>query len=150
MEKADDEISRSDQLFGQHIPGCTEDHSGIGSPGRGHESERTGKTAGCNPAACLQDGGGGSDSFISCGASVKVSAQFQNELLENIKLYGRKGPFPGALMVEIQFWAGERNSPEVHTLAKHYLDLLQKPAAGVSLNRSRVLIRDDAQIEFLS
>jgi hypothetical protein len=83
-------------------------------------------------------------------ASVKVNAQFQNELLENMKLYGRKGPFTGALMVEIQFWAGERNSPEVHSLAKHYLDLLQKPASGVSLNRSRVLIRDDAQIEFLS
>lgn len=25
------------------------------------------KAAGCNPAACLQDGGGGNDSFISCG-----------------------------------------------------------------------------------
>ena len=83
-------------------------------------------------------------------ATAKLNAQFQNELLENMKLYGRKGPFTGALMVEIQFWAGARNSPEVHSLAKHYLDLLQKPAPGVSLNRSRVLVRDDAQIEFLS
>jgi hypothetical protein len=83
-------------------------------------------------------------------ASPKLNAQFQNELLENMKLYGRKGPFTGALMVDIQFWAAGRNSPEVHSLAKHYLDLLQKPAPGVSLNRSRVLVRDDAQIEFLS
>src|SRR5437016_4253387 len=83
-------------------------------------------------------------------ASPKLNARFQNELLENMKLYGRKGPFTGALVVEIQFWAGARNSPGVHSLAKHYLDLLQKPTPGVSLNRSRVLVRDDAQIEFLS
>src|SRR5436305_2001727 len=66
-------------------------------------------------------------------ASAKLNTQFQNELLENMKLYGRKGPFTGALMVELQFWAGARNSPGVHSLAKHYLDLLQKPTPGVCL-----------------
>lgn len=64
--------------------------------------------------------------------------------------YQRKGPFTGDMMVEIAFWAGSRNSPEVHSLAKHYLDLLQKPVPGVALKRSRILVRDDSQIEFLS
>lgn len=82
-------------------------------------------------------------------ASVAASAEFQNELLKQMETLGRKGPFTAALVVDIQFWAGSRNSPEVHTLAKHYLDLLQTPVAGV-LKRKRLLVRDDAQIEFLS
>src|SRR5260370_9024795 len=60
-------------------------------------------------------------------SSPKINAQFQNKLFKKMGLYGRKGPFTGALMVEIQFWAGSRNSPEVHSLSKHYLHLLQKP-----------------------
>ncbi len=85
-------------------------------------------------------------------SSPEVNAQFQNKLLEQMHLYDRKGPYTGALMVEIHFWPGSRNPPEVHHLAKHYLDLLQKPVSGVSLppRRKRVLVRDDAQIEFLS
>jgi len=83
-------------------------------------------------------------------ASPKLNQQFQNELIKQMETYQRKGPFTGALMVEMQFWAGSRNSPEVHTLAKHYLDLLQKPVPGIALKRSRILVRDDAQIEFLS
>ncbi len=83
-------------------------------------------------------------------ASPKINQQFQSELIEQMKTYHRKGPFTGALMLEIHFWAGSRNSPEVHSLAKHYLDLLQKPVPGASLKRSRILVRDDSQIEFLS
>jgi hypothetical protein len=83
-------------------------------------------------------------------ASNKASAKFQSEIIQNMLLYGHGGPYTGPLMVEIHFWAGSRNSPEVHHLAKHYLDLLQKPVPGVPIKRSKVLIRDDAQIEFLS
>jgi hypothetical protein len=64
-------------------------------------------------------------------ASPKLNQQFQNELIKQMETHQRKGPYTGALMVEMQFWAGSRNSPEVHTLAKHYLDLLQKPVPGI-------------------
>lgn len=83
-------------------------------------------------------------------ASSKLNQQFQDELVNQTKTSGRKGPFTGALMVEMQFWASSRNSPEVHSLAKHYLDLLQKPVTGVAVQRNRILFRDDSQIEFLS
>jgi len=83
-------------------------------------------------------------------ATAQFNQQFQNELIKQMEIYQRKGPFTGALMVEVQFWAASRNSPEVHKLAKHYLDLLQKPVPGVALKRGRILVRDDAQIEFLS
>jgi len=85
-------------------------------------------------------------------ASLQVNACFQNELLKAMARSGHKGPFTGRLAVELFFRAGSRNSPEVHSLVKHYLDLLQEPVRGISLlrGRTRILLRDDAQIEFLS
>ena len=41
-------------------------------------------------------------------------------------------------------------SPAIHSLTKHYLDLLMAPVAGVDVGRWRILLRDDSQIRMLS
>lgn len=83
-------------------------------------------------------------------ARPEINAQFQTDLLAAMKLFGHRGPFTGPLMVDVLFSAGTRNAPEVHTLAKHYLDLFHRPTAGVVIGRSKILFRDDSQIDFLS
>jgi hypothetical protein len=83
-------------------------------------------------------------------ARPEINTQFQNDLLAAMKLFGHRGPFTGPLMVDIRFSASTRNAPEVHTLAKHYLDLLHRPVAGALAGRSKILFRDDSQIDFLS
>ena len=83
-------------------------------------------------------------------ATAAVNADFQKEVIKAMDSRGRRGPFTGPLMLDVLFSAGTRNAPEVHSLAKHYLDLLQWPVSGVKVPRKRILVRDDAQIEFLS
>lgn len=83
-------------------------------------------------------------------ASPEVNSQFQRDVLAAMKISGHRAPFTGPLMVDILFSAGTRNAPEVHSLAKHYLDLLHRPVTGVQVSRSRILLRDDSQIDFLS
>ena len=76
--------------------------------------------------------------------------QFQTELLKQMKIHGRKGPFTGPVILELQYSAESNKSPAIHSLTKHYLDLLMSPVPGVDAGRSRILLRDDSQVEFLS
>jgi hypothetical protein len=76
--------------------------------------------------------------------------EFQTELLEIMKRHGKKGPFTGPVILELQFSVESRRSPAVHSLTKHYLDLLMAPVPGVDAGRSRILLRDDSQVQFLS
>ena len=76
--------------------------------------------------------------------------QFQTELLKQMKRLGRKGPFTGPVILELQYSVESKHSPAVHSLTKHYLDLLMSPVPGVDAGRSRILLRDDSQVQFLS
>lgn len=76
--------------------------------------------------------------------------EFQTEILEQMRRHGRKGPFTGPVILELQYSVRSQQSPAIHTLTKHYLDLLMAPVPGVDARRSRILLRDDSQVEFLS
>jgi len=76
--------------------------------------------------------------------------EFQIELLRQMTRTGRKGPFTGPVILEFHYSAESRHSPAIHSLTKHYLDLLMAPVPGVDLGRSRLLLRDDSQVQFLS
>jgi hypothetical protein len=76
--------------------------------------------------------------------------EFQTELLKQMKRRGRKGPFTGPVILELQYSVESKQSPAIHSLTKHYLDLLMSPVPGVNAGRSRILLRDDSQVQFLS
>jgi hypothetical protein len=63
---------------------------------------------------------------------------------------GRKGPYKGPLFLELQFHPPEKNAPSIQNLTKHYLDLLMSPLPGLLLNRKKLLLQDDSQIQLLS
>jgi hypothetical protein len=75
---------------------------------------------------------------------------FQTELLKKMESHGKKGPFTGPVILELQYSAKSDKSPAIHSLTKHYLDLLMAPVPGVDAGRSRILLRDDSQVQFLS
>jgi hypothetical protein len=83
-------------------------------------------------------------------ANPEVNSQFQRDVLAAMKASEHRAPFTGPLMIDILFSASARNLPEVQSLAKHYLDFLHRSVAGVQVGRSRLLLRDDSQIDFLS
>src|SRR5208283_2845979 len=56
----------------------------------------------------------------------------------------------GPVILELQYSVESRQSPAIHSLTKHYLDLLMAPVPGVDAKRSRILLRDDSQVQFLS
>lgn len=75
---------------------------------------------------------------------------FQESVLKMMKSMSRKGPYKGPLFLELQFHPPEKNAPSIQNLAKHYLDLLMSPLPCLSLNRKKLLLQDDSQIQFLS
>jgi len=75
---------------------------------------------------------------------------FQESVLTMMESLGRKGPYKGPLFLELQLHPPEKNAPSIQNLAKHYLDLLMSPLPGLSLNRKKLLLQDDSQIQFLS
>jgi hypothetical protein len=80
----------------------------------------------------------------------EVDRAFQTALLEQMDRLGRGGPFTGPVWLELQYWVESAHSPAIHSLTKHYLDLLMAPVAGVSSGQSRILLRDDSQVQILS
>lgn len=77
------------------------------------------------------------------------SVEFQRQVSERMRGLGRQA-FIGPIVVELEFWASERNSAEVHSLAKHYLDLLHRPQSDSAVERKHLLFRDDSQIQYLT
>jgi hypothetical protein len=75
---------------------------------------------------------------------------FQTELLAQMERLGRKGPYTGPVLLEFQFLIESDRSPSIQNLTKHYLDLLMSPVDGVALRRSKIVLRDDSQVKFLS
>jgi hypothetical protein len=77
------------------------------------------------------------------------SVEFQRQVSKQMRELGRQA-FIGPIIVELEFWASERNSAEVHSLAKHYLDLLHRPHPDSGVERKHLLFRDDSQIQYLT
>jgi hypothetical protein len=61
----------------------------------------------------------------------------------------RMRPYRVPVAIQMDFNAGLINPPAVHTLAKHYLDLLQQPDACFALRRNRILLQDDKLVKVL-
>lgn len=75
---------------------------------------------------------------------------FQESVLKQMEVFGQRGPYKGSLFLEFQFFPESKQAPSIQNLAKHYLDLLMKPVAGLVLKRRKLLLQDDSQILFLS
>jgi Holliday junction resolvase RusA-like endonuclease len=82
-------------------------------------------------------------------ATNELSIDFQRQLSKRMQELGRQA-LTGAIIVELEFWAAERNPGEVHSLAKHYLDLMHRPVPGANVEKKHLLFRDDSQIEYLT
>jgi Holliday junction resolvase RusA-like endonuclease len=80
---------------------------------------------------------------------LKENREFQNFLLSELKSINRRC-FRGKVAIEFYFNINQRNSPSIHSLLKHYIDLIQKPQQGVVTGRKYLLIKDDSQIKALS
>ncbi len=74
---------------------------------------------------------------------------FQKELAIQLAQFRRRRPFSVPVIVEMDFTAALVNPPSVHTLAKHYLDLLQGPVDGSGLSQRRLLLTDDRLVKAL-
>lgn len=82
-------------------------------------------------------------------AKPRVSLDFQRQLSKQMQELGRQALI-GPIIVELEFWAAEKNPAEVHSLAKHFIDLLHRPLLGSDVKKKRLLFRDDSQIQYLT
>jgi hypothetical protein len=82
-------------------------------------------------------------------ADMNSSIAFQTQLAKHMMLIGRNA-LTGAVIVELEFWVSERNSGEVQSLAKHYLDLIHRPVPGSGVKPKHLMLRDDSQIQYLT
>lgn len=76
-------------------------------------------------------------------------ARDQADINQQMTVFGRKGPFRVPVVLQLDFSACPPNPPDVHTLAKHYLDVLQQPLPRSGVNRPRLLLNDDRQVRLL-
>jgi hypothetical protein len=82
-------------------------------------------------------------------AKPRVSLDFQRQLSKQMQELGRQALI-GAIIVELEFWAVGKTPAEVHSLAKHYLDLMHRPLPGSDIKKKQLLFRDDSQIQYLT
>ena len=74
--------------------------------------------------------------------------RFQQQILAQMEERGRRA-YRSPVVLEIDFDSNQEDPPAVHTLAKNYMDLLQKPVDGSGIDRSRLLLVDDRRIDVL-
>lgn len=75
--------------------------------------------------------------------------EFQKEILAELDRRGFS-TFRGPVVTELVFFSSQPNPPMLHTLAKNYLDLLEKPVSGLKTDRKRLVYHNDRQIKLLS
>jgi hypothetical protein len=88
------------------------------------------------------------DEPVSKNGPSDSKLQFQSLLLQHLDHQGRRA-FTGPVMVKLRFASSQRNAPELHTLAKNYLDLLQAPMEQLKTRRKKLMLSDDAQVAML-
>lgn len=75
---------------------------------------------------------------------------FQEHVRKAMSQHGRTKPFRVPVAIEMEFTPGlGRPAPDIHSLPKHYLDLLQWPADGSPKDKARLLLQDDRQVKAL-
>jgi len=74
--------------------------------------------------------------------------EFQRHISGQMDQFGRRA-YRSRVVLEIDFFSHQNDPPAVHTLAKNYMDLLQKPVDGCGIERRRLLLTDDRQIDVL-
>jgi len=79
--------------------------------------------------------------------SLEEKIAFQQQIINKMKNYKRRY-FRSPLILKIDFYCNQDNPPGIHTLAKNYLDLLEKPVT-TGFHRKRVLYENDRNIKIL-
>jgi len=74
---------------------------------------------------------------------------FQKELLKQIKEKGKRA-YRGRIVIKLSFHATNRNSPQVHTVTKNFLDLFSSPLPETKIKRKSLVYQDDEQIAYLA
>lgn len=74
---------------------------------------------------------------------------FQQALLESLERFSWP-PFRADLTCELAFYSNQPTPPQLHTLAKNYLDLLGAAQHLTTTSRKHLVFRDDRQIKLLS
>ena len=73
---------------------------------------------------------------------------FQQSITAQLAKAGRRA-FQSKVILEIDFFSRQADPPAVHTLAKNYMDLLQKPVKGSGITREQLVLADDRLIDVL-
>ncbi len=81
---------------------------------------------------------------------VSSGLAFQEVVRKAMAQHGRTKPFIVPVAIEMEFTPSlARPAPDIHSLPKHYLDLLQWPADGSLKDKERLLLKDDRQVKAL-
>lgn len=62
---------------------------------------------------------------------------------------GRKRAYTVPVAVQLDFAVTQNDPPAIHTLAKNYLDVLQKVEPSEAIGRRMLLLKDDRQVQCL-
>jgi hypothetical protein len=76
------------------------------------------------------------------------SARAQRDLLDQLRAVNQH-PLTGPVAVDVAFWASRPQSPGLHNLAKHLLDVLGAVLPETAAPRRHVLYKDDRQVKLL-
>jgi hypothetical protein len=76
------------------------------------------------------------------------SARAQLDLLDQLRAVNQH-PLTGPVAVDVAFWASRPQSPGLHNLAKHLLDVLGAMPPETAAPRRYVLYKDDRQVKLL-
>ena len=76
-------------------------------------------------------------------------AAFQQVIFDYLQRF-RRPPFRADLVAELTFSSNQPNPPQLHTLAKNYLDLLGRSRHAAATGRKHLAFHDDRQIKVLS
>jgi hypothetical protein len=90
------------------------------------------------------------DCELESKASNKHSHAFQTEIRDQMAKQGRVLPFRVPVVLEMDFTPSiDRPPPAIHSLPKHYLDLLQWPAGSSANCKHRLPLQDDRLVKGL-
>jgi hypothetical protein len=73
---------------------------------------------------------------------------FQQTIVQQLRQAKRQA-FRSKVVLEVDFYSHQNDPPAVHTLAKNYMDLLQKPVPGSGITRKHLVLADDRLIDVL-
>jgi hypothetical protein len=85
----------------------------------------------------------------SKSAPLQDQLDFQRQVLAALTAAERTA-FRGRVLLRLTFSTTERDAPHLQSLARNYLDLLQRPLPELGPAQPRLALRDDRQVEVLT